>query len=66
MKGVQYLVDDDGNKTAVLIDLKQHGPLWEDFYDAVTARRRQEEPRESLAQVKDRLRYKGKLPPQRG
>ena len=33
MKGVQFLVDDEGNKTAVLIDLKKHARLWEDFRD---------------------------------
>ncbi len=33
MRGVQFLVDNDGEKTAVLIDLKKNAQLWEDFYD---------------------------------
>ena len=33
MKGIQYLVDDRGNKTAVQIDLKKNARLWEDFLD---------------------------------
>ena len=33
MKGVQYLIDEKGNKTAVLIDLKKNAELWEDFFD---------------------------------
>ena len=33
MKGVQFLVDERGNKSAVLIDLKKTRDLWEDFYD---------------------------------
>ena len=37
---------------AVLIDLKKHGALWEDLYDAYLVHARRREPRESLAQVK--------------
>lgn len=51
MKGVQYLVDDDGEKQAVLIDLQHHKELWEDFYDAAIAAERASEPRESLQDV---------------
>ncbi len=61
MKGVRYLVDEDGDRTAVVIDLRLHGEVWEDLYDAVTARKRRREPRETLAQVKRRLRRTGKL-----
>jgi hypothetical protein len=56
MKGVQFLVDEDGNKTAVLIDLKRNAELWENFYDLALARARKSEPRESLESVKRRLR----------
>lgn len=61
MKGIQFIVDDEGRKTAVLIDLKEHGELWEDFYDSLTARARAEEPRESLETVKEYLKAQGKL-----
>jgi len=61
MKGIQFVTDDDGRKTAVLIDLKKHGELWEDFYDSLTARARAEEPRESLETVKKHLEGRGKL-----
>jgi hypothetical protein len=56
MKGVQFLVDEEGEKRAVLIDLKKHGELWEDFYDKALARSRAGEPRETLEDVKKRLR----------
>ena len=62
MKGVQFLVDQSGAKTAVLIDLRRNAELWEDVYDIALARERAAEPRESLAVVKRRLRRKGKLP----
>jgi hypothetical protein len=55
MKGVRFLVDESGARTAVQIDLKQHGALWEDFYDQALARQREREPRESLEAVKRRL-----------
>lgn len=56
MEGIQFVTDDRGQKTAVLIDLKKYGELWEDFYDSLTARRRASEPRKSLASVKQQLR----------
>jgi hypothetical protein len=56
MKGVQFLVDENGKKTAVLIDLKRNAELWEDFYDLALARARTSEPRESIETVKRRLR----------
>ena len=61
MKGIDFVTNERGNKTAVLIDLKRHGQLWEDFYDSVVAKTRDREPRESLGAVKDRLRRLGKL-----
>lgn len=44
-----------------MIDLKEYGELWEDFYDILVARSRQDEPRESIEQVRQRLRDQGKL-----
>jgi len=61
MEGVQFVVNDKGQKVAVLIDLYKYGELWEDFYDSLTARLRAEEPRETLDSVKKRLRKQGKL-----
>ena len=56
MKGISYMVDEAGQKTAVLIDLKKHADLWEDFYDKALAHSRAGEPRETLEAVKKRLR----------
>ena len=55
MKGVQFVVDDHGEKKAVLIDLQEHKELWEDFFDAALAAERVAEPRESLEEVKGKL-----------
>jgi hypothetical protein len=51
MNGISYLVDDQGQRSAIVIDLAVHGEIWEDFYDALTAKERQHEPLESLEDV---------------
>lgn len=61
MEGIQFVINDRGEKMAVVIDLKMHGELWEDFYDSVIARQRFSEPRESLESVKKALRKQRKL-----
>ena len=61
MEGVQFIVDSEGKKTRVVIDLKRHGRLWEDIYDNWVAEQRKHEPRESLRSVRWHLRRKGKL-----
>lgn len=61
MSGVQFVVDEKGEKTAVVIDLKRNRDLWEDFYDGLMARNRASEPRESLRAVRRRLVRSGKL-----
>lgn len=61
MEGIQFVTNDKGQKVAVMIDLRKYGDLWEDFYDSLTARLRANEPRETLASVKKRLRKQRKL-----
>jgi PHD/YefM family antitoxin component YafN of YafNO toxin-antitoxin module len=61
MEGIQFVTDDKGRKTAVLIDLKKYGELWEDFYDGLIAAERADEPRESLEFVRRRLQQQEKL-----
>ncbi len=52
MPGIEFLIDRNGRKKAVLIDLKKHKGLWEDLFDAYVAHQRRGEPRDSLAAVK--------------
>ncbi|HBR09851.1 hypothetical protein LR021_05225 [Candidatus Bipolaricaulota bacterium] len=61
LKGIQFVTNAAGEKTAVLIDLKQYGELWEDFYDTLIARQRADEPRESLESVRAMLKRQKKL-----
>jgi TolB-like protein len=55
VKGVQFVVDGTGRKTAVQIDLKKQRRLWEDLYDRALEKARAVEPRESLESVKKRV-----------
>ncbi len=56
MSGITFMVDERGQKTAAVIDLRKHEQLWEDFYDTLLARSRASEPRERLKSVKRRLK----------
>jgi hypothetical protein len=38
MSGIQFLTDEKGRKVGVLIDLKKHGAIWEDFWDGLVNR----------------------------
>ena len=43
MNGIQFVSDDKGRKTGVLIDLKKHRAIWEDFWDGLVAESRRKE-----------------------
>jgi hypothetical protein len=58
MSSIQFVINKQGKKTAVVIDLKKHADLWEDFYDSLLTHSRKNEPRESLESVKRRLKLK--------
>jgi hypothetical protein len=61
LEGIRFVVDSSGERVAVLIDLKEHGELWEDFYDTMIANRRASESRQSLDSVRESLKRQGKL-----
>jgi PHD/YefM family antitoxin component YafN of YafNO toxin-antitoxin module len=44
MKGVNYITDEQGKKTAVIISLKNYKEEIEDFLDGLEAQSRLEEP----------------------
>ena len=61
MRGVQFMVDETGRKTSVVIDLRKNPQLWEDLFDRALVRKRKGEPRETFDAVKRRLIKAGKL-----
>ncbi len=51
MSGVSYIVNEKGEKTAVVIDLTTNADIWEDFYDVLLATERENDPLESFDEV---------------
>jgi hypothetical protein len=43
MSGIQFVTDEKGRKTAVLIDLRKHRAVWEDFQEGLIAESRRTE-----------------------
>ncbi|MCU1276028.1 MAG: uncharacterized protein JWO48_3459, partial [Bryobacterales bacterium] len=43
MTGIQFVTDEKGRKVGVLIDLKKHGAIWEDFWDGLMSESRRKE-----------------------
>ncbi len=58
MKGVNFLVNEAGDKTAVILDLRKHRRIWEDMYDRMLVESPKNEPRESLEQVRKHLKLR--------
>jgi hypothetical protein len=52
LRGIQFVVDDKGRKSAVLIDLKEWGEVWEDIYDILVSRARRDEPTVTWEELK--------------
>ena len=61
MSGIQYITDENGNKTAVVIDLKKHLKLWEDISDQLVAEKRKNQRRYNHSDVKMILKKEGRL-----
>jgi hypothetical protein len=43
MGGIQFVTDEKGRKVGVLIDLKKHAAIWEDFWDGLVPESRRKE-----------------------
>ena len=64
MSGISYLVDEDNQKMAVVIDvrtLEAHPDEIEDLLDLIVAEARRNEPKKSWEEVKESLKAEGKL-----
>ncbi len=61
VRGVQFVTDRDGQKVAVLLDLKEWGELREDIYDNMVADERAGEDGMPLAEFEAELRAEGLL-----
>jgi len=43
MTGIQFVTDEKGRNVGVLIDLKKHRAIWEDFSDGLISESRRKE-----------------------
>jgi hypothetical protein len=61
MHGIRFVTDEKGRRVAVLIDLKKHGAIWEDFWDGLISESRRKEKGIPLEKVKADLIKRGRL-----
>jgi hypothetical protein len=52
MTGIQYVTDEKGRKVGVLIDLKRHRAIWEDFWDGLVSESRRKGKRTPYEQYR--------------
>ena len=57
----QYLINEEGQKTAVVIPLEEYEEMLEDLHDLAVIAERKEEPTISMKELKERLRADGLL-----
>jgi hypothetical protein len=61
MKGISYLTNENGRKTALVVDLKTYKNQIEDFLDGLEAESRKNEATIPYQEVRNRLIQLGKL-----
>ncbi len=61
MNGIKLITDEQGRKTAAVIDVKIHEAIWEDFYDGLVSELRQGEASIPFEQYRTE-RLKERLP----
>jgi hypothetical protein len=61
MNGIEFIVDENGHKKAMIIPAKDYGDYFEDIEDILTAYKRMDEPRISFETIKERLIQNGKI-----
>jgi PHD/YefM family antitoxin component YafN of YafNO toxin-antitoxin module len=57
----QYIVDEKGRKTAVILPIEEYEELLEDLHDLAIIAERRDEPTISFEELKKRLRKDGVL-----
>lgn len=55
IEGVQFVVDENGKRKAVILDLEAWGELWEDISDYMVSKSREHEPDIPWDEVKAKL-----------
>jgi len=58
MKGIQYVTNEVGKRTAVLIDLLEWGEIWEDIQDVLVSESRKNENTVSWKKLRTEIKPK--------
>jgi PHD/YefM family antitoxin component YafN of YafNO toxin-antitoxin module len=58
---LKYIVDDKGDRTAVIIPINEYEQLMEDLHDLAVIAERRDEPTTSFEELKKKLRADGLL-----
>jgi hypothetical protein len=61
MKGIQYVTDDRGKRTAVLINLAEWGEIWEDIQDILVSESRKNESTVSWKKLRAETKNKNRV-----
>ena len=57
----QFVIDEKGKKTGVILPIEEYEELLEDLHDLVVIAERRDEPTMSFEELKERLRKDGLL-----
>jgi PHD/YefM family antitoxin component YafN of YafNO toxin-antitoxin module len=60
-KNVQYVTDEEGHKTAVILPIDEYEEMLEDLHLGGVARESRQEPRRPFAEVVEELRVAGEI-----
>jgi hypothetical protein len=61
MTGIRYITNEKGQKTDLIINLKEHGEIVEDILDALTAEERKGEDTMPFEELMAQLKSEGRL-----
>jgi hypothetical protein len=61
MTGIRYITDEQGHKTDVIIDLKEHGQIVEDLLDMLLVKERKNEESVPFEEFVQQLKAEGKF-----
>jgi hypothetical protein len=60
-KNLQYVTDEEGRKTAVILPIEEYEEMLEDLHLGRVARESRDEPRRPFAELVDELRAGGEV-----
>ena len=60
-KSIQFIIDVEGHKTAVIVPIEDYEEMMEDFHMGQAARESKDKPRRPVSEVVDEMRAAGDI-----